>query len=319
MAAYNEEKYIGEAIESILGQTYKNFEFIIVNDGSTDKTESIITSYTDERIKYIKNEENIKLIDSLNKGLLAAKGEYIARMDADDISLPNRLERQVSFMESNPDIGLSGSQLIVFGDFEGEMKYPLDHADILLHLFLTSSFGNNVVIFRKNILEQNKLYFPKGYFHAEDYKCWTNWVKHTKVVNLPDLLVKYRSHQESVSSKHRDIQRQTRNRIRLEYFIETFALENNRKIAEDLTGEISVARVKAIEYVLRLNQQLNKFPKNKFEKVLYDLWYLDCLDKVEKDFFVIFKFPFIFKLVFVKNLKRWSYLFKHWVKFKLVK
>src|SRR4051812_25511698 len=91
MAAYNEEKYIRDAIESILSQTYTSFEFIIINDGSTDQTEKIILSYSDPRIRYLKNSENLKLIASLNKGLKVAKGKYIARMDADDISISTRL------------------------------------------------------------------------------------------------------------------------------------------------------------------------------------------------------------------------------------
>ena len=101
MAVYNGEKYLLEAIESILNQTYTNFEFLIINDGSTDSTEEIILSYSDQRIRYIKNEQNLKLIASLNKGLDLAKGKYIARMDADDISLPDRLEKQVNFLERN--------------------------------------------------------------------------------------------------------------------------------------------------------------------------------------------------------------------------
>ena len=97
MAVYNGEKYLCEAIESMLNQTYTNFEFLIINDGSTDTTEEIILSYKDERIRYIKNEQNLKLIASLNKGLVLANGKYIARMDADDISMLERLEKQVDF------------------------------------------------------------------------------------------------------------------------------------------------------------------------------------------------------------------------------
>ena len=124
MAAYNEEAYIRDAIVSVLNQTYENFEFIIINDGSTDQTESIIISITDKRIKYLKNEVNIKLIDSLNKGIALATGKYIARMDSDDICFPERLEKQVEFMEANPNIGISGAQLELFGRSKGQMNYP---------------------------------------------------------------------------------------------------------------------------------------------------------------------------------------------------
>jgi len=109
MSVYNGEKYLREAIESILNQTFRDFEFIIINDGSTDKTSEILSSYNDPRIVIINNKRNIGLTKSLNKGLKMVKGEYIARQDADDVSLPERLERMVNFLDMNRDVGLLGS------------------------------------------------------------------------------------------------------------------------------------------------------------------------------------------------------------------
>ena len=106
MPAYNAAKYIKEAIDSILAQTYRDFEFIIVNDGSTDNTKEIILSYSDPRIVYIENEQNSGICVTLNKGLDAAKGRYIVRMDSDDIALPQRLEVQVRYMDANPVVGV---------------------------------------------------------------------------------------------------------------------------------------------------------------------------------------------------------------------
>ena len=316
MAAFNEGNFIGEAIDSVLNQTYSNFEFIIVNDGSTDNTDKIILSFSDTRIKYIKNQRNLKLIASLNKGLTIAEGKYIARFDADDICFSNRLEKQVSFMESNPEIGLSGAQQKIFGNNEGVMSYPLNHEDIMLKLFITSSFGNNTVIFRKEIMEKYKLYFPEGYYHAEDYKSWTNWIKYTQVANINDYLVKYRSHSSSISVTNRKLQRETRNRIRIEYLIETFQLENNQQIAYDFTGDVSLKRTKAAGYILKKNILNTLFPPEKLKNTIFDLWYADCLEKIEYDFTILLKFPYIFKLGFKKNSKRWWYLLKHFIKTK---
>ena len=109
MPVYNGEKYLRESIDSILNQTYTDYEFIIVNDGSNDKTEEIILSYNDNRIRYIKNEKNLQIVKSLNRGIELAKGRYIARMDADDISLPRRFEKQITFMENNLEIGVCGT------------------------------------------------------------------------------------------------------------------------------------------------------------------------------------------------------------------
>lgn len=317
MAAFNEEKYISEAIESVLSQSFSDFEFIIINDGSTDKTEEIILSFKDPRIRYIKNEENLKLIASLNKGLRAANGKYIARMDSDDSCFENRLEKQVAFMEAHPEIGISGSQLLVFGNEEGLMRYPLSHEDIKLRLFITSCFGNNVVIFRREILERHQLYFPQGYLHAEDYKCWTNWVAVTQTANLDENLVKYRSHSNSVSAQHRSLQRETRNRIRTEYVKQVFCL--NDETATALTGPVSLAKLRALSTVLHINKKLNYADPLKLETILRELWYLDSLEEAENSILVIFQFPFIWRLGFKKNFKNWIYLSKHYLKFRFSK
>ncbi len=116
MPVYNAEKYLKTAIESILKQTFSDFELLIINDGSTDGSEEIIRSFNDKRIRLFNNEQNLGIIKTLNKGLNLAKGEYIIRMDADDISLPDRLELQVKYMEENPGIGISGTQARIFGD-----------------------------------------------------------------------------------------------------------------------------------------------------------------------------------------------------------
>src|SRR5690606_1184748 len=109
LPAYNAEKYLAEAIESILNQSFKDFEFIIINDGSKDRTEDVILSYNDPRIVYLNNEANLGLIDKLNKGFNIARGKYIARMDADDISSPERLYIQYQFLENNPDYVICSS------------------------------------------------------------------------------------------------------------------------------------------------------------------------------------------------------------------
>lgn len=314
MAAFNEEKYLHESIKSILDQTYTNFEFIIINDGSTDQSESIILSYTDKRIIYIKNETNLKLIDSLNKGLKLAKGKYIARMDADDISINNRLEKQVAFMEANSEIGISGAQLTIFGNSTGTMQFPLNHEEIQLYLLITSCFGNNVVIFRKSILDQYQLFFQKGYLHSEDYKSWTKWIMHTKSANLNESLVKYRTHSNSVSIQNKSLQRETRDRIRTEYVSELFQLGNDSKIAKDFTGPICLLRIKAIQHIINCNKESNLFPEDKLVSTITRLWYLDCLERVNKDSLLLFKYSLILNFGVKNNLRNWLNLFKHYIK-----
>lgn len=256
------------------------------------------------------------MIASLNIGLAAAAGEYIARMDADDICLPIRLQTQVEFMNRNPDIGISGSQLTIFGNSSGEMKYPISQDDIKLGLFITSCFGNNVVMFRRSIFEKHKLYYPAGYFHAEDYKCWTSWVLVTKTQNLDLSLVKYRSHANSVSIQNKGIQRNTRNRVRIEYLMNSFNLLDDQKIANDFYGKTSIARIKAIKNILKINVEKGYFSNLEFRKIVMKLWYLDCLEEAETDFFAVFRYPFIFIVNPKAGFINWIFVFKHYLKFR---
>lgn len=132
MPAFNTETWVGEAINSVLKQTFEDFEPIIVNDGSTDNTAQVVRGYADSRIVLIENDRNIGVSKSCNHAMSIAKGEYLARMDADDICVPERLQLQVRFMENNPDIGISGGYHSIFGKGvrkPGTIYLPLSHAD----------------------------------------------------------------------------------------------------------------------------------------------------------------------------------------------
>jgi len=216
MPVYNGEKYLNEAIDSILRQTYSDFEFIIVNDGSTDKTEEIILSYADERIRYVKNEENIRLIRTLNKGIDLAKGKYIARMDADDISFQNRLEVQVQFMENNPQIGLCGSFLKTIGNKIGTVRFHTDDDTIRFRLLFSTYLRHPSVMIRKEVIQNHNIMYNADYLHVEDHKMWVDISKHTKLAIIPELLIKYRVHDDNISVKHQKIQANTESKIREE-------------------------------------------------------------------------------------------------------
>lgn len=207
MPVFNGEKYLKEAIESILNQTYTNFEFLIINDGSTDFSHDIITSYKDSRIRLINNKQNLKLIATLNMGLSMAKGKYIVRMDCDDISFHNRLEEQVKFMEANPDVGISGS----FWKRNVDKKVPrppLDHETIKVHLLKGSQILHPAAIFRKDLFEKYALVFDFKYIHAEDYDLWVKTSRIFKLANIPKELLMYRTHQKQISKEYSDIQKE---------------------------------------------------------------------------------------------------------------
>ena len=220
MPVYNAELYLREAIESILNQTFTDFEFLIINDGSTDSSKDIIASYQDSRIRYVENESNLKLIATLNRGIELAKGTYIARMDADDISMPDRLEKLYTFMELHPEVGLCGSWFENFTE-KGRgciVKYATDDSTIRLKQLHQIHLSHGTCIFRTKVLTNNNLFFNPEFIHAEDYELWTRMAKYTKFANIPFMLYRVRNNGDSVSNKYTGIQNSNTRRIIINQF-----------------------------------------------------------------------------------------------------
>ncbi|MDO5012825.1 MAG: glycosyltransferase family 2 protein, partial [Pseudomonadota bacterium] len=175
MPAYNSEKYVAQAIESILNQTFTDFEFIIINDGSTDDTPKIVREYAarDPRIKFIDNAQNQGLIAVLNQGLDLCTGEYIARMDSDDISHPERFQLQVEYLDANPNVGVIGAWARLFGARDGVYKYkPV--VRLLDALIYGANVAHPAAMIRTSVLRNNKIYYNPKYPHAEDYGFWVS-------------------------------------------------------------------------------------------------------------------------------------------------
>ncbi|HSA06013.1 MAG TPA: glycosyltransferase [Candidatus Gastranaerophilales bacterium] len=193
MPVYNGAKYLKEAIDSILAQSFKDFEFLIINDASTDNSAEIIKSYSDNRINFLNNEKNIGLAASLNKGLDIAKGEYIARMDQDDISLPQRLQKQIEFMNKNPEIDICGSWIKFFGEMNFVAKYAQSHKQIVSNMFTSSPFAHPSVIIKKERFDQHNLRYNPDLKTAEDYELWTRASKYLKFANIQEVLLNYRT------------------------------------------------------------------------------------------------------------------------------
>jgi glycosyltransferase involved in cell wall biosynthesis len=206
MSAYNAEKYIAEAIDSILNQTFSDFEFIVINDGSTDTTAEIVRSYTDPRIVFIDNAENQGLIAALNQGLDMCRGEYIARMDADDVSLPERFEKQIRFMDANPEIGVLGTDYCIFGAVKRTVKQKerIGCADILMgwHIWHPSA------MLRKSVFDKENLRYSPDFAVSEDYELWSRAARYTKIANLPEVLLRYRWHDANQSVRYRALQQE---------------------------------------------------------------------------------------------------------------
>jgi glycosyltransferase involved in cell wall biosynthesis len=190
---YNAEAFIDETIDSVLHQTFSDFELLLADDGSTDKSADIIRSYNDRRIRYIKCTHDF--IGTLNRGLSLASAKYVALMDHDDIMLPDRLQTQYDFMETNPDVAACGGYMTAFGRLSGELKVPLTYGEIVKG-FITehiSPFFNSTGFFRRDILRRYHIEYRRGYSFAADLKFWSDMVKAGKVVNLPQSLILYRT------------------------------------------------------------------------------------------------------------------------------
>lgn len=207
MPVYNGERYLREAIESILNQTFTDFEFVIVDDGSTDGTAAILDSCDDPRIVRLKNHTNIGLPGSLNRGLTAARAEFVARMDADDISLTARLEKQVNYLDKHPEIGILGSanQVIDAYDQDRGMRHrPLYDLEIRWISLLRTPFAHPATMIRRDVMTQNDLRYDEAFQTAEDYELFTRMLKYTCGANLSEPLIRYRSHPARLTKTHRE-------------------------------------------------------------------------------------------------------------------
>lgn len=217
MSVYNGEKYLHEAIDSVLNQTFADFEFIIINDGSSDKSLSIIQSYNDKRIVLIDNDGNKGLIFSLNKGLEIAKGKYVARMDADDICLPERFDLQVKQFENLPNAMIVGSDYYLLeGDKNTYIKNINDSGYQKAVLLFTPCFCHPTVMM-KNVFKEKQVFYDKEFIHAEDYKLWTDLYAFGEYSNINKPLLKYRHHASQISNQKNESQLSISKRIRENY------------------------------------------------------------------------------------------------------
>jgi glycosyltransferase involved in cell wall biosynthesis len=211
MPCYNAGNYLAMSIESIINQSFCDFELILINDGSTDDTDIIISSFTDKRIKYINNPGNLGLINSLNIGINVARGMFIARMDADDIAHSTRIETQIKFLKENPSYSIVGSYANIINSI-GQIKcrkltVPIEDKEIKTALFFQNSFIHPSILVKSEVIKRIK--YSLNYEVAEDYFLWVKILENNKGYNLPIVLLDYRIHNTNTSSKYRSIQNES--------------------------------------------------------------------------------------------------------------
>lgn len=281
MPVYNVDNYVFDSMQSILCQTFENFEFIIIDDASQDGTYEIIKQFHDSRIINLQNNTNMGIAATLNKGLKIARGKFIIRMDGDDISKPNRLKKQLDFMKANPDLIISGTHMDLInsdGDFIRQQKKRIGTEKVRLGLFFGhTSLAHPSIIMRKDLLDSFCIQYDSAFQYAEDYDLYCRSIQYASMDNIDESLIQYRIHDESVSRKH-SLQQQVDakvalylhlRRLRLPFTLEQFKIHS--KIAmNDKTFTPSIDEIKLwFNHLQKWNQENNYFQKKLFEEYCF--------------------------------------------------
>ena len=208
MSVYNRSEYLKEAIDSILSQTLTSFEFIIIDDGSTDGTWDILSEYADQdqRMVLVQNRKNFGLSQSLNRGLVLAQGNYIARQDADDVSMPERLATQIGYFEQQPHVGLLGTAYYVInsqGQQRAVHRPPETDTEIRWQMLFYNAFCHSSVMFRRKFLNQESLFYDENLPCSQDYELWSRMLQQTSTANLKTPLVAWRKSDGAISTTRR--------------------------------------------------------------------------------------------------------------------
>lgn len=294
MPVYNAGQYIARAIESILWQSYRDWELILINDGSTDDSESIICQYEDERIFYLKNEKNLGLIKTLNKGIDYCHGEYIARMDADDIALPDRFGQQVSFLDKHPEYLMCGTNAAVIDNNErrtGKIRNLTTNDYLQINLLFSPPFVHPSVMIRTETLKNNR--YDEAFRHVEDYELWCRIARLGKVANIGKDLLEYRWHDSNVSVLHNKVQEELKDKIivrelktldiqpteeELYYHRITFRLYHlGNKKDIDITGFQGVSDW--FSKLLQQNKSRKIYKQSAFTAFLWARWVVLCISQ----------------------------------------
>ena len=286
MPVYNGEKFLREAIDSIFAQTFTDFEFLIINDASTDNSVDIIQSYSDPRIRLLHNDAGRGLSAALNMGLDAAQGEYIARMDCDDISLPRRLATEVAFMDDHPEIGVCGAWFKLFDETTSRVfKLPTEPDRVKSSLFFSCSFCHGSVIMRKTFLRKHGLHYNETYNVVVDYEFWVRCAKCLRLANIGQVLYLLRRHATSITALKLEEHKRNVERIRLGLLEELgFSPESNewqlyRRIIrgiEHSDRELIDDTQAFIQAVIAHNDKLSVFPEPAFSRELVEFWFNVC-------------------------------------------
>ena len=285
MAVYNGEAFLREAIDSILQQTYTDFEFIIINDGSIDKTDEIIQSYTDPRIVKIDIGFNVGLIESLNRGLQHAQGKYIARMDADDIALKDRFKLQIAAFQNNPNAVVVGTDYYSFSKEGKKRNVTFNDSDYLKSLLLFGPCFCHPTTMIKNVFKEKNIEYDRHYLHVEDFQLWTELSALGDFVNINKPLFMYRYHVNQISNLKRMEQMRKCAEIRHHYLSGLgFQCNEEQLKTHHFIGDNYFIKHKSelddiqdwLMTIINQNKSLKVFSESAFHRSIGKMWMDSC-------------------------------------------
>ncbi len=283
MPVYNAAKYLEESINSILNQTFPHFELLLMDDGSHDSSPQIIKKQDDGRVRCFFNSRQMGIAKTLNRGIEHAQGKYIARMDADDIACPERLAKQVAFMEKHPEIGLCGTWFKMTGERKGIIKHPTQHADIMMALLKINPIGHPTAIIRKSILNNPEKVYNEDFKTSQDLELWTRLAPVTQLANIGEILLEYRVHPGQTSVEKLKQQSIDALNCRLtwfknmlgnkgEHYTTALTLLLKGTPIESVSSTVWVRCLKCYRSLYLKNKRLKIFPEEQFIRWIISYW-----------------------------------------------
>ncbi|MBR1799414.1 MAG: glycosyltransferase family 2 protein [Bacteroidales bacterium] len=240
LPVYNGEAFLRQAIDSILAQTFTDYELWVVNDGSTDGSMAIVEGYADSRIVRKDNPSNLGLVATLNNTFAQITTPFIARMDADDIWHPRKLELQMAHLRQHPSVGICGTSIHKFGDIDQTMIFPKESNALKVGLLFYCMMSHPSVVFRRESILKHNLTYNPDFFPAEDYKLWIDALKVTDIHNLQTPLVEYRQHENQICRKKHHKQLDLESKLREEQLRLIYPNPTAEEIAYHLTHFVAL-------------------------------------------------------------------------------
>lgn len=285
MPVFDGAAYLREAIDSILSQTFTDFELLVIDDGSKDETPEILASVDDRRLRVLRNEHNEGLVRALNRGLDRARGRFIARMDADDVSLPMRLAKQIEYLETNAEVGAVGSWVAEMDTGHSRVwEYPTQPDEVRAKLLFGCPVAHPSIVLRSEFFETHGLRYDEAYPHAEDYELWMRASEHFPIANLAEPLVRYRLHHESVSHRNDPLQQKSTEKIQSEALVRLGAAPSRAELRihrwltapKETSTELDFILRDVdswLKKLLRANDKASTYPQHALQRLIGHYWF----------------------------------------------